>query len=50
MPKTLPLSRPAASRDGIFAAIAAPSPFFAVFDVYVKDKTGKLFNNDDDDD
>jgi DNA-binding beta-propeller fold protein YncE len=26
-----------------------PSAFFAVFDVYVKDKAGKLFNNDDDD-
>jgi len=27
-----------------------PSAFFAIFDVYVKDKAGKLFNNDDEDD
>jgi sugar lactone lactonase YvrE len=26
-----------------------PSAFFAIFDVYVKDKAGKLFNNDDED-
>ncbi len=26
-----------------------PSAFFAIFDVYVKDKAGKLFNNEDED-
>lgn len=27
---------------------ADPSPLFAVFDVFVNDKAGKLFKNDDD--
>jgi hypothetical protein len=26
-----------------------PSAFFAIFDVYVKDKAGKLFNDEDED-